>query len=203
MWSARSAGVRDGGVRLGVGTWTRVSLNVVALGAPHRHADKVATSNRGNKDSIRRIIAKLQVQRAPRHGGFQARLVARDEERVRALLDALQASEKCGVPRSGGHRRDTPTQVFLQATGLDHKACGVTISSRALFGDGVQGKHLARLEQGLIHARGSLANVLVSIRGIGEGLRESGNLFDHPQLLRILRSKCRRLSGQSNIGHPI
>ena len=65
-----------------------------------------------DQHAVGRVVSEAQVDRAPRDGGLAADRVAVDVERVRLVLDVLEAGEEHRVEGGGRHWPDAAAEVW-------------------------------------------------------------------------------------------
>ena len=169
---ARGRGVVDRLERPDVRPRPELGRDPVALRAVHGHGDRAVRDARLDQHAVGAVVLEPQVETPPRHGGLETGQVARDVERVAALLDALEAGVEGRVPHRRGDRRDATTQLLGEATAGDDGSDGVAVLDRPLLDRVVHAERLSRHEQRAVDvARGS-PDVRHAVGRVGERLGE-------------------------------
>src|SRR5215212_5120013 len=117
---------------------------VVVLRAPHRHGHRPAGARRVDQDAVRRGVLELEIERRVEDRRLDHRRVPGEVERVRLVLDVLQARVVRRVEQRGGELRRPAADARFQLAVHDHRCVLVTVGVVAFAGVPVQRERLAR-----------------------------------------------------------
>ena len=133
-----------------------------------------------------RVVLEPQVDGAPGHRRLAPDRVAVDVERVRLVLDVLEAGEEGGVEQGGGHLRDAAAEVLLEDAVGDDEALGEAVLAGPLPHRVVHREGLARCQHGAVDDLGGAPDVDVAVLRVGVVGGERRDLLADVELAGVL-----------------
>src|SRR6266567_1351289 len=169
---------------------------VVPGGRPQREGEARGRPARGDVDTVRRVVAELEVGAWPVQGGVAPERVVADVQAVVAPLQHRQPGDERRVEHRRPRLADAAAEPVDQLAVHDHVRGPVALARGALAGRGVHGEDVTWQHQLAVHRRGDQPDVVDPWDVAGtEGRREARYAFLDAQRLGLGGGERRLAAG--------